>query len=500
MAESTVELVLDDSAAVRSVEALVQKLKAAQDSAAAVFGVQRTQAASAKADRERAAETSQRAAAAKDRASSLSEGSALFSQAGGLFGGGAGSGLSMFSRAAARGANALRQSYVKQAAQQAAQQAAGGAEGAGGLAGLLGGGAAGGAALAGSAALGAVAGYAAVAAIGMQQRYSMLGRGAALERQAELAGRTGGANLGLSSSAMRGAAALGFGPDEAAGTLSGYYQQIGIRGSANFTMSPFAAMLEGISPGALAAYQRGPSLGAVASNAGSLSQALGLARMQGLSGSQVEDLLGRIATASDQMVGQGLTLDRGSLLSLAASLGAASPAFSGGRGVAAGAQLSQMGLGAARGFASSFGGLADAAIQSEAFSGARSPMEAIAQMERLASDPRKVREALIRQLGPEAAELALTGRGFGTQQARALAGDLPEVAIAPSEGAGQAGILSRAQAETDRRLLETGLAQPQTQVAMLETMTALQGTSMRMSEQLDALIQLVGSAAARYSR
>lgn len=526
MAESTVELVLDDSAALRAVDDLVNKLKDAQRNAAGVFGPTTGGAGGAPGGSRAGgpAPGSNTTSTAPQQSGGAPPSGFTVTRAGGGPGGftvslpgarppaappgteGGASGARIPAGLLGRvfgggGAGAGGAAAGAEGAAAGAAARAAGQVGLGGIGRILGAGALGGpAGLAAGATIAAAVAYGSMLKSGVQERYGMIGRGAALERQAELAGQTGGANIGINSATMLHATRrMGFGAEEASAALSGYYQQIGVRGSANFALSPFAAMLEGIGPGALAAYQRGPSLGAVAANAATLPQALGLAKTGGLTGSQVEDLLGRIAAASDQMLAQGLTLNRGSLLSLAASLGAASPAFSGGRGVEAGTRLSQIAGGAGRGIVSNYGDFADAAIQAWAFSQAKDDIEAMELIERAQQDPRLAQRA-ISAMGPEYATRAFMGKGFGVRQARALAGELPDVAITPSEGAGRAGALSQAQAEAERRQLAVGLAQPQTQVAMLETMTAMRTIAMQQSEKLDALIQLVGAASARLTR
>jgi len=414
----------------------------------------------------------------------------------------------MLSGGASRGASYLTKKYMQQAAQGAARGGAGaaGAAGAGaaGAEGAAGAGAAGlaggGALLAGAAALAAVAAVAGVVAVGLNQRYGMIGRGAAMERQVELAGRTGGASIGINSRAMREATGTyGYSTEEAGGTLSSYYSQIGVRGSANFAMSPFAAMLEGISSSSLAAYQKGPTLGTVAENAATLPQALGLAKQLGLSGSQVDDLLGRIASASESMLSQGLTLDRASTISLAASLGAASPrSFGGSLGTEAATRLAGMGAGAAQGLTGQFGGLIDVAIQADAFSKSTSLAEAAGRMQRMSGAD--VRAAALNGIGPEATTLGFMGKNFSEQQARVLAGDLSDVAVSDSYGAGRAGALSRAQAAADRSLLATGLASEETSIALIEGVAGLQQASMAFSAKFDVFSVGVLDALARFGR
>lgn len=358
--------------------------------------------------------------------------------------------------------------------------------GAGGMAGRLGAGGMAGLGLA-AVGVGVAVGAGKIASAGYNQRYSMAQQGAALERQQELASRTGGASIGPSSAAMRSAAAQGFAPGEAAGTLSSYYQQIGVQGSAGSAQSPFSAMLEGVSSGSLARYQRAPTLSQMQSNAASLPSAMGLAQGLGISGGQTDELLSRIAAASDRMVEKGLQLNREGTLELAASLGAARPEIFGGTvGVGASTRLSQMGQGAAQGFSGMFGGLATSAIQAEAFSSSSSPMAALRRMEKMSADPRLARKAVISQLGPEVASLAFAGQGFGADQAEALAGKLPPGAITPSLGGGRAGPLSRAMAQGQQRNLAAGLQNPEMTRQMIATAAALKAFTIDFSAKFDA--------------
>lgn len=559
--KSVVEIVLDDSKAQQAVESLLQQLTRAQSAASALFpstgggattstapgggggGGATTSTApggtggsarpgapgapsggTAAAEDARRAKDAQRATAAdgrRQRADELAHRAATFgsatgmlSQGAALFGGGSPAvGAELLSRGAMHGSSLLQRHWLRG---QHAQLFRGGATGGlpvapGGLGGAAAGeGAAGGealggaggiggrAALAGAAGLAAVAAVAGVVAVGLHQRYSMAQRGAALERTVEIAGRTGGTYVGLRSDAMQSAAEAGYGPEEAASTLASYYQQIGVRGAGSFAVSPFASMLAGVDPGALAAYQRAPTAAGMAANAGTLPHALGLARTLGISGGQTTALLQRIASASDQMLSQGMRLDRGGVIELGAALGRASSRFGGTFGVDAAARLSSMAGGAAQGLTGQLGGIADAMLQAEAFSGSDSFLGGIERLQEMAADPRAVRNVLNAQ-GPELGQLAFLGKGFSAAQARVLSGPLPSGAVVPDFGEGRAGTLGQAVARGEQALLGAGINEVSSKM-LIEGVAGLNKGVVDFSAKFDAFTLGVLDLLSRFAR
>ena len=291
---------------------------------------------------------------------------------------------------------------------------------------------------------------------------------------------------------------MGYGPEEASATLGSYYQQIGVRGSAQFAVSPFAAMLEGVDSSALASYQRAPTLSGMAANAESLPHALGLARTQGLSGAQTTGLLQRIASSSDQMLSQGLELNREGVIELGAALGRASSRFGGTLGVEAGGRLSTIASGAAQGLTGQLGGIADAMLQAEAFSGADSFIGGIERLQNIAADPRAV-QAVLQSGGPELAQLAFMGKGFSASQSRTLSGPLSGGGLASSLGAGQAGVLSQSTAQNERALLSAGVSDAASS-ALLDGVAGLQKGSVDFSTKFDAFSLSVLDLLSRFAR
>lgn len=221
--------------------------------------------------------------------------------------------------------------------------------------------------------------------------------------------------------------------------------------------------------------QGGGALQSVGGAFGALGGAIGTAeKAMGMRGSKTDEVLARIAAHTRQMAESGLHIDLTSINKMALGLhnaGRASSRQSGGPNPFAGMggfrgalKLSQMGAGAAHGFSGQFGGLADAAIQAYAFQNADNPLDAIALMEKLASDPDMVRQVVGGMLGPQAGALAFAGKGFSAAQAKVLADPKTRAARGTPSSYGGASAdsqkLNRAFAREEGKLLRAVDADP----------------------------------------
>lgn len=141
-----------------------------------------------------------------------------------------------------------------------------------------------------------------------------------------------------------------------------------------------------------------------------------------LRGAGVNRFLAGMQGAIDTLAGQGITT-RGEGLAATTRAVAGATGRTGLRPLQITQALGGAAGGARAGFAGQFGGLVSAAIQAEAFSRARDPLEALQIMEQMQADPRQVQAALKRQLGGEGAALGLASiSGIGAGEARDLAG------------------------------------------------------------------------------
>lgn len=405
---------------------------------------------------------------------------------------------SLAGRGLMAGAQMMRQRAMQQAVVQAAAARAGGAAATG----------AGEMAAAGAASGGRVAGIVgatlgAAGALGtgtgLSYRYGRIQEAAAMERAREQARVAGGADLGLESARIREATGrYGIGAGEATSTLADYYKQIGFRGAGEGAMSPWSAMLGGVGPGALASWQQGKSSREVAANRASLPRGLGAASALGLTGANAEDFLQRIASASEQMADQGLTLNRESVVSMAESLG--QTAAFGGRGAGAALKLTEIGQGATQQLKAPLAGLAEAAVMSKAMQGGGSYLDILQRSEGMSQDPEAIRQAVI-GMGPEYASLAFAGR-FGTKQARTYAGNLPTAlgAVSEGEGVGATQRLSISEAEGARRLTAAATRDIDVATALIDGVKGLEAAMSRFSSVFDGLTQDISKALGVWNR
>lgn len=335
-------------------------------------------------------------------------------------------------------------------------------------------------------------------------RYEQIMALATIERPMEQARISGGFGGGVFDRGLDAGARFGFRAQESAQLLSGVSRTIGTRGGGRAAFragfDPFEAMASGLSPEMIARVigTGAPGGGAVQGVTGATTavrEMIGtlMGPEFGLRGSKVDEALARIASSTTQMAEQGLQLDLQSTTRVFAGLAATGAArsgstrgrnvFAGMQGVRGALQLSQIGVGAARGFAGGFGGLADAAIQAEAFRRASSPLEAIEIMQQLAEDPGAIASVVNRQLGPEAAGLAFAGRGFSGEQARVLSGGILPGRVREGMGGADPGRLavSRQLASNELDLMRATAADPGMNRTMISLLQEISLTLIGMS-------------------
>lgn len=251
---------------------------------------------------------------------------------------------------------------------------------------------------------------------GLELRYQDVMGLAQLERAQALASATGGsASMGV----LKGAAAMGIGPQEAASTLASFYKQAGFIGSRAFGGRVLGADVAGVSPSSIAALASTAAAGGGATipqAQAAMSYIGGLTRSQGLTGANVESALMAIASYTKQMAEQGINVDPENLAYTAGVL-SQQKGFEGLRSIQGATKLAGMGPGAAQGLTGALGvsGLAQSVLMATALQGAGSPQEAITRLQSMTAAEQV--SALEVALGPEGAQLALMGVGFTPTQA-----------------------------------------------------------------------------------
>lgn len=145
---------------------------------------------------------------------------------------------------------------------------------------------------------------------GIGLRLENLRRIGGLERFDIQSRSMGGPGAGFASAGVAAGARFGFAPEEAAGTLASFRRQIGATGEAPL---PFASILSGLDPGALAQYlgQRAPGFGGAGDTNTQLANLIGTAQDGGLRGSKVDQYLSRLVALNQQMAERGIKIDLG---------------------------------------------------------------------------------------------------------------------------------------------------------------------------------------------
>lgn len=376
----------------------------------------------------------------------------------------------------------------------------GGASGAGGA---QEGGGVGGRALARSAALIPMLGGVARSLI--QTRMARTGQATSLEAPTVELIAGGGMSGGEIGSARREGASFGFSPAETLNILRSFSQTAQMQGdlTRDTREALFQAQRMGVSTQAIGGFAGGGALGggAVGDVQGETRTALALAtygRSIGLSGAGVERLLAQVASNTNQMAQQGLSIDTRDLTGLVASVSEAARATGDRQVQGAGAaravqRVSGIAGGALSQFRSQFGQLGQGALLAEAARGATSPLEMLQRLEELTTSPRQAVSALS-GLGGELSQLALAGGGASTAEANALLraeGFRAQVDLSGEDArqrAIQRGLtLTRAQASIDQQLISMIEANKATSVAVLQIGANIEKLALSMTTR-DALL------------
>nr|CAB4128619.1 hypothetical protein UFOVP114_48 [uncultured Caudovirales phage] len=338
---------------------------------------------------------------------------------------------------------------------------------------------------AGGLAVGLVAAQAVAKTIGtaMEQGYAVAQRRMAMERPREL-GRLGGYDLSSHGQVVNTGVGYGFGADESVNIMSQFAHRVGARNLGQVSgFLPYRKMLSGISSDSMASFMAtstagGGSRTSMGESGNAMSRIMGTGYNQfGYQGAKIEELLTRMTSHIAQMAEHGLRVDPDNALRFASSLHATnSDVFGGIAGVRAGEKLTQAGLGSAQHFSGQFAGMGDAAMMSYAFSRTSDPLKAIQMMQDAATDPAKVRQIYLSQLGNYAGGLAFAGAGLSGEQARVLKGPLAAAQI--SANMGDAGDpshfpMTRLHAAEDQRVLN-GVTDKQA-ADMISLVTNMQG-------------------------
>jgi len=299
--------------------------------------------------------------------------------------------------------------------------------------------------LGGALKMGAMAGaaYLGLVGAGMNIRMGKITELASLERPAEIANVSGFGGAGdVTGAAQQEAKFYGFGAQEAAQIAAQYARARGGPSGGSFN-DVYRLAASGISPELVARIaglgtQGG---GAVEGVSGAQSQALrmiSVAQNSGLSGSKVDEFLGRIAASTSQLAEEGLYLDlsdTSNFMETMRQVGervreeedlAANP-FGGMQGPRAAAKLQSGAMGALQRLKAPLQGLSEMVLLSDAFANADQYggglLGGISRLEHVAQSPAGVHQVIQGQLGgnQELARMVFTGMGFSQPQAELLA-------------------------------------------------------------------------------
>lgn len=321
----------------------------------------------------------------------------------------------------------------------------------------------------------------------IQTRMARTGQAASLEAPTVELIAGGGMSGGEIGSARREGASFGFSPAETLNILRSFSQTAQMQGdlTRDTREALFQAQRMGVSTQAIGGFAGGGALGggAVGDVQAETRRALNLAmygRTIGLSGAGVERLLAQVASSTNQMAQQGLSIDTGDLTNLVTSVSEAARATGDRQVQGAGAaravqRVTGIAGGALSQFRSQFGQLGQGALLAEAARGATSPLEMLQRLEELTTSPRQAVSALS-GLGGELSQLALAGGGASTAEASALlrAEEFRRARVDLSgEDARQQAIqrgltLTQAQASIDQQLISMIEANKATSVAVLQ--------------------------------
>lgn len=278
--------------------------------------------------------------------------------------------------------------------------------------------------------------------------------------------------------ARRQGSRFGLSPQQTASLLLQFSQQAGMRGTDADVESLAQAQLAGINPSIFGQFAGLGALGGAGmGNPSSLSQVgrslAGEFRDRGFTGQTVERLLTRIANSSRQMAEQGLSLSTKATGEFALALSDEATRrlrqgderfrpIAGEGALRAEQRLQTMAGGARKGFAGQFGQIGQNILLAQASKGARSPLELVANLERMqAFGPLEILNTLRGSVSPEMADMALLGAGASTAEIEALRG----VQTTPSLKT--RGLLGQQESQRLRRRMGISRIQAQADVTML---------------------------------
>lgn len=302
----------------------------------------------------------------------------------------------------------------------------------------------------------------------------------------------------------------GFSPAQSLQAMRGFAAASQMRGapSAALTEDLLFAERLGIGAQTIGGFARGGALGGGASGdvgaeTRTAMQLASFARSRDLSGAGVAQFLARIAQSTQQMAQQGLSLDTRSMGRFVQAVDEAARenedrTVQGVGAVRATQRLLTMGGGALTGFRGQFGQIGQGLIQAAAAREAGGPLEMIQELEKLATDPEALMDAL-RSMGvsEDLIQLALVGSGASTAEALSLVGAAPArklkgrkrlptgkdiSAMAPKDEKDSILALSRAQATVDQAMISMIEQNKAASIALVNLSRSFEETALNMTQ------------------
>lgn len=330
----------------------------------------------------------------------------------------------------------------------------------------------------------------------------------------------------LSLARTEGARLFGFSPAQSLQAMRGFSAASQMRtGGFDKLLLQDLLFAERIGVGAqtIGGFARGGALGGGATR-GTMAETqtavrlANFARGRGLSGAGAAQFLARIAQSTQQMAQQGLSLDTRSMGRFVQAVDASARqsrnrTVQGVGAVRATQRLLTMGGGALTGFRGQFGQIGQGLIQAAAARNAGSPLAMIEELERLATSPRALMDAL-RSMGvsEDLIQLALVGSGASTAEAQVLMGAKRRGGLGGEEGMltnrdigamrtmqDGSGLLalSRKRTEIDNEMIRQIEANKQASVAMMEISKSLELAALKMTAEDQPLTKALAALAGK---
>ncbi len=266
---------------------------------------------------------------------------------------------------------------------------------------------------------------------------------------------------------------------------------LGYNATAHFSSQMFGAKMMGLDPGAFIGYAKtlAPGGGARSGLQGEWSnldtqtkKLLGFTQGMGLSGSRANEAMNAITGIISGRAGAGMMTNDTDLMGFGIGLKQTGIAQVQGLGATrAMARTMQAGTSAGQAFGGVFSGLEQAALWGSAMQGgpgegaARSPQEMMRRLNAMDS-PGKIRDALVKMLGPEGAELALYGRGESAATAKGILGartlSAPDGTFPTQDAVDKGLAVTKANARKSARVQE--MTDTQQSVRLIEFLDATQ--------------------------